>query len=53
MAAIAVILAAFVAWVFLRLGSVPFAVGFGGVAAISLLILVWALYRKRRGEQEQ
>jgi len=52
-AAIAIVLSAFVAWVFLRLGLVPFAVAFGGVAAISLLILGWALYRKRRGEQQQ
>jgi hypothetical protein len=52
-AAIAVVLSAFVAWVFLRLGLVPFAVAFGGVAAISLLILGWALYRKRRGEEQQ
>jgi hypothetical protein len=48
-----VVLSAFVAWVFLRLGLVPFAIAFGGVAAISLLILGWALYRKRRGEQQQ
>ena len=52
-AAIAVVLSAFVAWVFVHLGLVQFAVGFGGVAAISLLILGWALYRKRRGEQQQ
>ena len=52
-AAIAVVLSAFVAWVFLRLGLVPFAVAFGSIAAISLLILGWALYRKRRGEQQQ
>lgn len=42
-----------VAWVFLRLGLVPFDVAFGGVAAILLLIFGWALYRKRRGEQQQ
>lgn len=53
MAAIAVVLAAFVTWVFLEHGSVPLAVGFGVIAVISLLILGWALYRKRRGEQEQ
>jgi Flp pilus assembly protein TadB len=53
-AAIAVVLSAFVTWIFVvRLGSVPLAVGFGVVAAISLVILGWALYRKRRGEQEQ
>ena len=39
MAAVAMVLTAFVSWVFLRLGLVPFAVGFGGVATISLLIL--------------
>ena len=53
MAAIAVVLTAFVTWVFLRLGSGPLAVGFGVIAAISLVILGWALYRKRRGKQEQ
>lgn len=52
-AAIAVVFAAFVTWIFVRLGSVPLAVGFGVVAAISLVILGWALYRKRRGEQER
>jgi Flp pilus assembly protein TadB len=53
-AAIAVVLSAFVAWVFVgQLGSVPLAVGFGVVAAMSLVILGWALYRKRRGAQEQ
>jgi hypothetical protein len=51
-AAIAVVLAAFVTWVFLRVGSVSLGVGFGGVAVISLVILGWALYRKRRSEQE-
>ena len=35
------------------LGLVPLAVGFGVVAAVSLVILGWALYRKRRGEQKQ
>jgi hypothetical protein len=48
-----VVLSAFVAWIFVHLGLVPFAIGFGGVAAISLLILGWALYRKRRGEQQR
>jgi hypothetical protein len=39
--------------IFIRLGSIPLAVVFGVVAAISLVILGWALYRKRRGAQEQ
>jgi Flp pilus assembly protein TadB len=52
-AAIAVVLSAFVTWIFVRLGLVPLAVGFGVVAAICLVILGWALYRKRRGEQKQ
>jgi hypothetical protein len=52
-AAIAVLLSAFVTWIFVRLGLVPLAVGFGVVAVISLVILGWALYRKRRGEQER
>jgi len=50
-AAIAVVLSAFVTWIFFRVGSVPLGVGFGVVAAISLMILGWALYRKRRGER--
>jgi hypothetical protein len=52
-AAIAVVLSAFVTWIFVRLGLVPLAVGFGVVAVISLVLLGWALYRKRRGEQER
>ena len=53
-AAIAVVLSAFVTWIFVaRIGSIPLAVGFGVVAAVSLVILGWALYRKRRGEQKQ
>lgn len=53
-AAIAVVLTAFVTWIFaVRLGLVPLAVGFGVVAAISLVIFGWALYRKRRGAQKQ
>ncbi|MFN2494865.1 MAG: hypothetical protein ABR608_03010 [Pseudonocardiaceae bacterium] len=52
-AAIAVVLSGFVTLIFLRLGSPPLAVVFGVLAAISLVILGWALYRKRRGEQEQ
>jgi hypothetical protein len=51
-AAIAVVLSAFVTWIFVRLGSIPFAVVFGVIAAISLGILGWALYRKRRSAQE-
>lgn len=51
-AAIAVVLSAFVTLIFIRLGLVPVAVVFGVVAAISLVILGWALYRRRRGEQE-
>lgn len=52
-AAIAVVFSAFVTWIFIRLESIPVAVVFGVVTAISLVILGWALYRKRRGEQEQ
>jgi hypothetical protein len=49
-----VVLTAFVTWIFMvRLGLIPLAVGFGVVAAISLVILGWALYRKRRGAQKQ
>lgn len=51
-AAFAVVLSAFVTWIFIRLGSTPFAVVFGVIAAISLGILGGALYRKRRGAQE-
>lgn len=52
-AAIAVALSAFVTWIFVtKLGSVPLAIGFAVVAATSLVILGWALYRKRRGEQK-
>ena len=51
-AAIAVFLSAFVTWIFIRLGSTPLAVVFGVIAGISLGILGWALYRKRRGGQE-
>ena len=47
------VLAAFVTWIFVRLGLVPLAVGFGVVAAICLVIFGWALYRKRRGAQKQ
>ncbi|NMH98369.1 hypothetical protein [Pseudonocardia acidicola] len=52
-AAVAVILSAFVTWVFIRFGSIPLATVFGVVAAISLVLLGWALYRKRRGERSQ
>lgn len=52
-AAVAVVLSIFVTWVFVRLGSIPLAWVFGVVAVISLVILGWALYRKRRGEREQ
>jgi Flp pilus assembly protein TadB len=51
-AAIAVVLSALVTWIFIHLGSTPLAVVFGVIAAISLGILGWALYRKRRGRQE-
>lgn len=52
-AALALVLTVFVTWIFVRLGSIPLAVVFGAVAVISLLILGWALYRKRRGEQHR
>ncbi|MGH4012746.1 MAG: hypothetical protein ACRDSL_02160 [Pseudonocardiaceae bacterium] len=52
-AAVAVVLSVFVTWIFIRLGSLPLALVFGVVAAISLVILGWALYRKRRGEQQR
>ena len=52
-AAIAVIFSAFVSWIFFRLGSIPLAIAFGVVAVISLLILGWALRRKRRSAQKQ
>lgn len=52
-AAIAVVLSAFVTWVFVRLGSMPLAAVFGVITAISLMILGWALYRKQRVHQER
>jgi uncharacterized SAM-binding protein YcdF (DUF218 family) len=48
-----VVLTAFVAWIFVRLGMASLDVGFGRAAAICLVILGWALYRKRRGAQKQ
>lgn len=51
-AVIAIVLSAFVTWIFIRLGLTPLAVVFGVIAVISLGILGWALYRKRRGAQE-
>lgn len=52
-ATVAVVLSVFVTWIFVRLGSIPLAVVFGVVAALSLVILGWALFRKRRGNREQ
>jgi membrane associated rhomboid family serine protease len=52
-AAIAVVLSVFVTWIFVRLGSMPLAAAFGSVAAISLVILGWALYRKRRSDRKR
>ncbi len=51
-AAIGAVLSAFVAWIFIRLGTTSLAIVFGVIAIISLGILGWALYRKRRGGQE-
>jgi hypothetical protein len=50
-AAIAVVLSVFVTLIFIRLGSTPLGVIFGVIAVISLGILGWALYRKRRGRR--
>jgi hypothetical protein len=52
-AVIAVFLCAFVAVVFVVLGTWPLAVVFGAVGLASLGALGWALYRKRRGAQER
>jgi Flp pilus assembly protein TadB len=50
-AVIATVLCAFVAVVFDRLGSIGLAVVFAGVAVLCLLVLGWALHRKRRGSR--
>ncbi|MGI8815933.1 MAG: hypothetical protein ACR2G2_11845 [Pseudonocardia sp.] len=50
-AVIAFMLCVFVTGVFYWLGSVPFAVMFAGIGVLTLAILGWALYRKRRGAQ--
>jgi hypothetical protein len=51
-ATIAVVLSAFVTWIFVRLDSMPLAAVFGVLTAISLVILGWALYRKHRVDQK-
>lgn len=48
-ATVAVVLCAFVAWVFIGLGAWPLAVVFGVVGLASLGALGWALDRRRRG----
>lgn len=47
-AAIGAVLSGFVTWIFILLGTVPLAWVFGVIAAMSLVILGWALYRQRR-----
>lgn len=50
-AAVATTLCIFVTAIFIWLGSTPLAIVFGLIALGSLGALVWALYRRRRGQR--